>query len=65
MTPEQIKSEYEKVGQAYSRADDRLADAQAEMEVLSDEMQSLEAKWLKTHPCSCELIGIRCVHNKE
>ena len=62
--PRDIKKEWDKVMARMETIEQEIDDREQSLKRLSGRTARLENEWLKTHDCSCELIGIHCQHKQ-
>lgn len=66
MDDQDLIYEYERLNDDAMDLDDQLNSVNEQIEDINLQMGGVEEEWLKTHKCSCGLIGLRngCSHEE-
>lgn len=60
MTDQEMIKVYCELDDEYGNIHDQIDNLEEDKDALCDEMDGVKYEWLKTHKCSCDLIGQRC-----
>lgn len=64
MTDQEMIEVYNGLDSQCGDIEDQIEDLKGDMDTMCDEANGVEEGWLKTHGCSCKLVGIEnsCLH---